>query len=85
MASRIFGESVSNQCWRYFYLAKSCSCYTYNSYETILMSFKFGGWTKNHQTAKLKSPSNKLCIWYFFFFTKDIKLTKTGVDSVNKL
>ena len=28
----------------------------------ILTLFKFGGWTKNHQTAKLKSPPNKLSI-----------------------
>ena len=41
-----------------FNLAKSCSCYTYNSNEAILASFKFGGQTKNRQTAKFKSPPN---------------------------
>ena len=49
LASRIFGELVSNRCWRYFNLAKSCSCYTY---EAILASFKFGGRTK------IAKPSN---------------------------
>ena len=58
LASRKFGELVSNRCWCYFNLVKSCSCYTYNSYEAILASFKFGGRTKNRQTAKLKSPPN---------------------------
>ena len=38
--------------------------HTYNSYETILAFLKFGGRTKNRQTAKLKSPPNKLCIRY---------------------
>ena len=41
---------------------KGCSCYTYNSYKTILASFNFGGWTKNRQTAK--SLPNKLRIRY---------------------
>ena len=31
-----------------------------NSYKTILVLLKFGRQTKNHQTAKLKSPPNKL-------------------------
>ena len=58
------GESAGNCCWRHFNLAKSCSCYTYNSYETILALFKFGGQTKNRQTTKLKPPPNKLRIQY---------------------
>ena len=33
-------------------------------YEAILASFKFGGWMKNRQTAKLKSPPNILRIRY---------------------
>ena len=68
--SRFIGES---NIWRIgmssllalFNLAKSCSYYTYNSYEAILASFKFGGQTKNRQTAKLKSPPNILCIRYY--------------------
>ena len=35
-----------------------------NSYKIILVLFKFGGQTKNRQTAKLKSPPNKLRIRY---------------------
>ena len=59
LVSRIFGgESVGNLCWHYFNLAKSCSCYTYNSYETILALFKFCGQTKSHQATKLKAPPN---------------------------
>ena len=68
LASQIFGESVSNRCWRYFNLAKSCSCYTYNSNEAILASFKFGRRTKNRQTAKLKSSPNILWIRYVQYF-----------------
>ena len=46
-------------------LVKSCSYYTCNSYETILVLtilvlFKFGRQMKNCQTTKLKSPPNKL-------------------------
>ena len=33
---------------------------TYNSYETLIASFKFGRQSKNCQTAKLKSLPNKL-------------------------
>ena len=64
LASRIFGKSVGNCCWHYFNLAKSCSCYTYNSYKTTLALFKFCKRTKNRQTTKLKSSLNKLCIRY---------------------
>ena len=54
-------KSISNRCWCSFNLAKSCSSYAYNSYETILALFKFGRQTKlNHQTAKLISPLDKL-------------------------
>ena len=35
-----------------------------NSYKAILALFKFGEQTKNRQTAKLKSPPNKLRIRY---------------------
>ena len=35
-----------------------------NSYKTLLVLFKFGGQTKNCQTAKLKSSSNMLHIRY---------------------
>ena len=63
LVSQIFGELVSNRCWRHFNLAKSCSCYPYNSYETILALFKFGRQTKNRQTAKLK-PLPKMRIRY---------------------
>ena len=38
-----------------------------NSYKTILALFKFGGQTKNHQTAKLKSPPNIPRIWYMTY------------------
>ena len=39
----------------------------HNSYKTILASFNFGRRTKNRQTAKLKSPPNKLRIWYIMW------------------
>ena len=78
LASQIFGESVGNCCWRYFNLAKSYSYYTFNSYEAILASFKFGGRTKNCQTAKLKSPPNKLHLRYILMelplYTEDVQV-----------
>ena len=36
-----------------------------NSYKTLFAIFKFGGQTKNRQTAKLKSPPNIPRIRYF--------------------
>ena len=41
---------------------KACSCYAYNSYDTILTLFKFGRQTKIRQTAKLKSPPNTVYV-----------------------
>ena len=43
---------------------RSCNCYAYNSYETILALFKFGRQAKNCQTVKLKLSPNKLCVRY---------------------
>ena len=49
---------------------RSCNCYAYNSYETILALFKFGGLGKNRQTTKLKLSPNKLRVRYI---TKALK------------
>ena len=41
-----------------FNLVKSSGCYTCNSYKTMLVLFKFGGWMQNRHTTKLKPLPN---------------------------
>ena len=41
--------------------------------------FKFGGWTKNHQTAKLKSLPNKLCMQYLATYVIFLTYVVLGV------
>ena len=52
-----------------------------NSYKTILALFKFGGLTKNRQTAKLKSPyslSKQLCAKILFRIVKFVQISEFG-------
>ena len=37
IGEQIIGESVGNRCCCHFNLAKNCSYYAYNSYETIIL------------------------------------------------
>ena len=63
LVSQIFGESVSNIIIigvTLIWLKPVAAVHKI----AILALFKFGGQAKNHQTAKLNSPPNKLCIRY---------------------